>query len=194
MLLEIVPSPADGIAAIQLDNISVEYRDDLTLTETSCIASNLPPSGNLAAQPRRSIRAPTGWTFWGEIGYAWNPRGDVSFWRQTPSPFGAAIYQDLAYTTLANAPFEVTADLANDSAVTKDVWLTLRSPDWTDYFNCRFTLDPYTPMTNLHDARAQHDRLVGHSAGDRAGSCRRYPGGARGQRHRRTQTEPATRS
>ena len=147
MVLEIAPSPADSVPAIQLDNVTVVHRTDLSITETSCVSTNLPPSGNLIVNPTFDSGT-DGWTFWGEIWHTWNPAGDVSFWRETPSPYGAALYQDLNYTTLANAPFEVTADLANDSDVTKDVWLTLRSPDWTDFMTCRFTLTPFTPMTN----------------------------------------------
>jgi hypothetical protein len=84
------------------------------------------------------------WGFWAEIDTAVRD-GMLYFKRRTPSPNGAAVYQDINAVTDGGFPYEVTANLGNTSNADKLITLNLRNSNtWTGALACSFTIPANT--------------------------------------------------
>jgi|GEM_PF-6700736 len=143
--LAIYPNPADSTPDIMVDNVSLQYRPDIGIGATECIApadanQNLVRNGNFSAGHSQ-------WTFVvpGEVAYEVR-NGILYLIRNTNSPNYAAAYQDLNYSLNANSPIELTLDLGNTSNVVKQVKVAVQPMSWTGAFQCDFTLLPHTPL------------------------------------------------
>jgi len=146
LLFEIHVDQPDGLPAVNVDNISVKYRPDLTISETLCIAS--PPADQSIVRNGIFTSGIDSWWFRvdGEIDYQ-VLGGVLYFHRRVTSSNFASVAQGLNYSGNTNSPFEVSLDLGNTSNMTKTVKISLHDvSSWNGSLECNFTLPPKSSL------------------------------------------------
>lgn len=129
-----------AVPGVFTDQLTVEY-DAVDSPAAYTVACNVLPA-NFAQNGDFSADTAE-WSGWGDTVLVTNPETGVLELTNT-GPGG--VYQDSPYVIPAGAPFEMTVDLGNSSAISQAVEIHLHAPDWVDALSCRFTVPEGAPL------------------------------------------------
>ncbi len=132
--VEIVPQTFDGLPALEVDNVTLQYQPGLAVSGTECVAGALPDNTNLV----RNGDFPTDtaeWIVWGST----TPTVSGGVLNLTNTSIGG-MFQDMGYPGPNGAPLELTLELGNTSAAAKDVRVMVHDGTFSDVLFCAFTV------------------------------------------------------
>jgi hypothetical protein len=124
---------ADGIMAVQVDNVNLQYKSNSTITGTNCLSNVLNGDFNAGL---------ANWQFQAINRLIVNGALQVS---QTSTADGV-FWQVVNTSASPSSRFELTMQLGNTSAAAKAFTMVLRGPTWTDAKICYFSLPASTPL------------------------------------------------
>src|SRR5690606_34247298 len=107
-IVAIQPSNADGLESITMDNVVLYADFSLQVPSTQCIAPSY--SGQNLVVNGDFSNGETGWQFWGEVTHSVMDQ-QLEFYRQTPSPNGASVYQVVNHSPQPGIGLALTLDL-----------------------------------------------------------------------------------
>ena len=147
-------NPADGAAALQVDNVSMYALTGDTFKGTLCTDPGVPapPSGADSANllnnfdfsaPLNPTSAVDAWSYFNQIN-AQIVSGVANIYR-TGTPRGNLFQEDLTVTN-AGVPLEVTFQMGNSHSQRMRVVILIHKRNFGDLGVCTFWLPPNTPM------------------------------------------------
>jgi secreted trypsin-like serine protease len=139
---------ADSLPKLVMDNASVQYKPSLTVGGTECLLPALPNQNVLTNGDFSAGEA--AWSFWGSVVHG-APSGVLEFYA---TGAGASVYQITNHSALANAPFEVSLDLANTSAGAKTIQVLLHANTWVELLGCQFVI-PTSASSGTYTLRGE---------------------------------------
>jgi LasA protease len=149
-------NPADGLAALQLDNVNMSIRTGQTFQGTLCTDPSVPnPPGGVDSpnlldngdfsQPLNPTSALNAWSYFNQIN-ALIVGGTAQIYR-VGTPRGNLFQEDLTVTN-AGTPIEVTFQMGNSENRRMRVVVLIHKQNFGDLGVCTFWLAPNTPMGN----------------------------------------------
>jgi subtilisin family serine protease len=147
----LVDLTANGQAATRIDNVNVQYKPSLSISNVVCTppggggGGNNPPADTNLVKNGDFAQGETNWTFGGTINHS-VVSGVLQIFRPTTSTSGN-VAQNLGYPIESGKPLELTISLGNSSSSSKQIRLQLRSRTTASSFQCTFTLAANTALT-----------------------------------------------
>ncbi len=129
--LEVMPQTYEGLPALLVDNVTVQYQPGLVVDGTACVAA-LVADANLVQNSDFS----TDFAGWGVLDDL-EPIVEASVLKLAGS---GSIFQDVSVMVPAATPLEMTLDLGNPSDASQAVRVSLAAPDTVDEFVCQFSV------------------------------------------------------
>jgi hypothetical protein len=145
VVLEFWLQTADGQPGMQLDNVDLRYRPDVTgIVGTAC-ALDTAPGGEMIVNGSFS-QGLSGWMTTGVAVYTGNQQLEIN---RNPATSEGTIYQNTGAALGANVPAELTLWVSNDSARDKQMTVVLRNGDWSEYRTCAYALPANLPRVQM---------------------------------------------
>jgi hypothetical protein len=149
-----VSNPPDGLAAVQVDNVSMYELTGETFKGTLCTDPNVPPppggadSANLIdnfdfSAPLNPLSPLNDWSYFNQISA--QIVGDVAQIYRTGTPRGSLFQEDPTVTN-AGVPIEVTFQMGNSHDQRMRVVVLIHKRNFGDLGVCTFWLAPNTPL------------------------------------------------
>ncbi len=139
--VEVVPLTHDGLAALQVDNVSVEYQPSLSVSGVECLVPPMPANLNIARNPDFAS-GESQWNFFDLVGHAVNA-GILTFWDDDTDN---GVWQETFFSLPTGAPMNASVQLGNTSSASKEVMLVLHDQDWAGSLMCYFALPANAPL------------------------------------------------
>lgn len=138
----------DGIPAIRLDDVSVQYRPNAGITGYNCSGFPAPANTQLLNNGNFSngLRY---WVLFGGFDFQIN-NGVMNLWRTSGSANPAVLFQnEIGHHLPSAAPLRAQLQLGNSSNVAKDVEVFLRDVNFAQSLKCEYTIPANTPLTPI---------------------------------------------